>query len=1229
MTALAFLTFGSRTLLLAGEGPFLRFYEQDTHRCLLSERIFRSQAIHGICTESKCGCKPPFNRVVIWGGRSVCHVIVDYTWTHPGRYDPHLRQTARDIQADDWIFDVCFVHVVSNGLAAPSPTYTCKAVLVTAHNALLALNLQTDPNDETALLPSVECIAAGPRSILYSAHVIWLQDGRGLVAAGTVFGEVLLWSFSTNHSTFFSKKVVPGRLHHTFTGHEGSVFGVQISEEAVASNVGYFKRVLASCSDDRAIRIWDISDLEHCATQDEVQGTANGRSSEHWSDEIQSKTSLCLATVSGHSSRIWGLRFLYHHVNAWRLMSYGEDSTAQVWQLGLNPSARESSKKSDPQALFLRHLSTYSFHSGKNIWAVATDLEPDVGLKICSGGADGRIVSYLLEAEDVLWNSHLYSGQWSIKEAYGSVDTAPNQRQVPSNIPLASERTSSAQRVLFEGLQGKWLLRRKLKSTIPPYSSGSFSGTAILEARGPTNEAYDLEYLYTESGQFATEQGFIMEATRRYVYRFQENTNTISAWFVCTEDPCTVDYLFHLLDFGDLSRNLESNRDDGMVALGATGRHLCIDDDYQASYVFKMRDAALTQWKVTYVVKGPSKDYIADAQYVCERSPEQSTTITEATKPKIKTSQASNTPSDAAEAKNSSLKPDSFKSYAWVDEDSFITSTESGNILAGTVLKKAEYYNGRQRIREYTSTLRWEFIGHLDKLKSSSIITSIRSCGAALLSGNEGMIYMYQRSRQIHPIIKLPSKVACLSARKLPQDSHCLSHEEKEAPLTIAIFAACLGSSTAHAVIVGIGQKDPNDTHDNVESKPKIQIFQHVLVDLPPNFVATSYLLIDSEDYLILGSRSGRLAIYDLLAGINGIVECSYVSDNIHGRGEDTITSIESVPVVTSDNCSTNAYILTTGRDGKYSIHKISVERADPEKSHISLQTVHTCAPPFGPNIEGVQFVGTTNDLLLWGFRSKHFVVWNETQKTEVMAVECGGASRNWSYVPSFDGDGGGSFVWTKASVCNIQLQAQASYQVAQHGGHGREIKAMAISPQVMAENGLSSRLIATGAEDTAVGIHGYNLERTKDKDTGFKCLEIFTDHKTGIQQVKWSPDGKYLFSAAGLEEFFIWRVRSVPCIGTGVVCEAQFPPVTESCDLRIMDFDIIEIDRENDESEGSAEHQYILSLVYSDSSVRVRNQRQSQLLKQADTPRSTTTTPLTSNNPSKSSCPAHTAPPA
>ncbi|KAG8421989.1 WD repeat-containing protein 6 [Metarhizium acridum] len=166
-------------------------------------------------------------------------------------------------------------------------------------------------------------------------------------------------------------------------GHEGSIYGVDISPELALPN-GSTARLLASCSDDRTIRVWDISKHEgpHESTLDCV--TETGFKAAESYDEVQTA---CVdgqvgpvAVAMGHASRIWGVKFGVeegHVVRDGRLpmYSFGEDSTAQRWGI------------------------THSLHDGKHLWARALDIR-DGWIRIVTGGADGRI-SFIEEAAAV------------------------------------------------------------------------------------------------------------------------------------------------------------------------------------------------------------------------------------------------------------------------------------------------------------------------------------------------------------------------------------------------------------------------------------------------------------------------------------------------------------------------------------------------------------------------------------------------------------------------------------------------------------------------------------------------------------------------------------------------------------------------------------------------------------------------------------------------------------
>lgn len=1151
ITALAILRAGtSDPYLLVGEGQFLKVFDHQRSKSIHTEWVFDSQAIHGIVCKSSPQDAGNGGNVIIWGGRSVCLISIEADLDIDEKALLKVRQYMPEVLWDDWILAGCFRS--TNVADSASGSNTVEANLVTAQNDLLRLRCVVEIA-ETRENHWLNRIASGPSSILYSAHVLWADAGRRLlVAAGTVFGEVLLWSCSSDDSE--SSRVF---MHHKFAGHEGSVFGVRISEEA---QTGAVKRILASCSDDRTIRIWDIS---HTSNSEQVKQVLDGEMNEPEAglleEPYKADSTGCLAMILGHSSRIWGLRFLAQKDRYWDLMSYGEDSTAQIWRVSPFLGKDQTFRTPHNHGYQLSHQTTYVYHSGKNLWATAAFREAGGDCIVATGGADGRIATYKPLLHGVLALGAAWTSQYTMDEISKTFHTTSSRLSLTQ-----AKKAGSSTRNIFNSLKGSWKLLRNLDSLVSTYPSGTLEGIATLAERPPTDANYDAEYLYSESGDFVTQQGLTMRATRQYVYRYSRITNAISVWFVKPDDGSTVDYFFHKMDFREPGPDI----DPGPQLWSASGYHLCIEDNYNANYSFQLGDSNIIQWHAVFNVDGPKKGYTAKATYTRDRAKSLGSEESEQVIP-----QATKKNGNAIGNQSGQNKPDAFKTYTWINENEVLTTTEHGNLVVGSTTPNA----GKSNLDIYPNVI-WEHVGLQTNLSSSCIATSIPSLGIALLTGTDGTINLYShRSRTTDTIGKLPCKAGFLEAHILsePWDRWLHLGHQKE---MVGVLATCLGSPRATVFMFS------PEVHADGQSTKEETGFSNIHechLTIRSKFIVTSSCFLDTKALIVLGSRNGDIAIYDLAHTTSDLavdVTASYYHD-IHG--EDAITLIQILPCEVSKMTGRIA-IITAGRDGKWAIHHV-VQKLENKRLFLTFQTIHEGVPPFGPNIEGACMDATTENLLFWGFRSKQFVVWNESQKTETMVVECGGAHRNWAYTHSQGGSGGGSLVYTKASVCHIHSQTQASHQVIQHGGHGREIKAIALSPAIRtSDDDAKLRLVATGAEDTTIRIF--------DLDTNLKCLSIIAKHTTGIQQLRWSPDGQLLFSAAGCEEFIVWRLRSAPLVTIGVVCEAKCPSVTEEVDLRIMDFAMEEIPSQDHDPEYDAAYKndYLLSIVYSDSSVRI-----------------------------------------
>lgn len=186
-------------------------------------------------------------------------------------------------------------------------------------------------------------------------------------------------------------------------------------------------------------------------------------------------------------------------------------------------------------------------------------------------------------------------------------------------------------------------------------------------------------------------------------------------------------------------------------------------------------------------------------------------------------------------------------------------------------------------------------------------------------------------------------------------------------------------------------------------------------------------------------------------------------------------------------------------------------------------------------------------ELVLYGFRSKDFVIWNETRREELATIECGGAHRTFQLTYSKAIPGRYRFAFTKTSKLSISSSDQLRHEWVKSGIHGREIR-------TLSSNG---RHIATGAEDTSIRIWEYQ-PAGKGAQADLRCVAAMKTHVTGLQKLAWLGDD-YLFSSAGNEEFFVWRVQNLDSDykGLAVVCEGVFADKSPDADLRIMDFDV------------------------------------------------------------------------
>jgi hypothetical protein len=172
--------------------------------------------------------------------------------------------------------------------------------------------------------------------------------------------------------------------------------------------------------------------------------------------------------------------------------------------------------------------------------------------------------------------------------------------EVTDMIQASRSQAKFVAAAVFRGMQGIWTLERKIDTRRSGSPGGTFVGSAHFHPRIPTDPTYTTEYLYMEEGTFTMDNGLAFPATRRYIYRYNETTDKITAWFA-DEDGESVATLFNTWDF-------EAPRTPRLGWI-AKGHHWCDPDTYRNTCEFVFGGAALRKFDITYEVEGPNKDY--------------------------------------------------------------------------------------------------------------------------------------------------------------------------------------------------------------------------------------------------------------------------------------------------------------------------------------------------------------------------------------------------------------------------------------------------------------------------------------------------------------------------------------------------------------------------------------------------------------------------------------------
>eukprot|EP00062_Callorhinchus_milii_P006138 gi/632946816/ref/XP_007888745.1/ PREDICTED: WD repeat-containing protein 6 [Callorhinchus milii] len=316
--------------LLSGEGADVHVYTlspaSDSHRAI-TRNVLRNYCIHGIKPQPGSHTQAHGSLLAVFGAKGL--IVLQLCVRDEG---PDLRETGQLRELHDWIWDLQWLkgdHVsnVYFGLAL-------------GHNSVVLYDYEAGN-----ALREIHC---DEKCILYSACFVGCSWAELVLVSGTVFNQLVIWRMEGPTD--------PGGRVKTakrIIGHNGVIFSISYLES---------KGILASASDDRSIRVWNVGNLLHNLGA-ETSGAAS----------VQ-----CLLKLYGHQSRVWSVKLLEDYI-----ISVGEDSACIVWDYSGEI------------------VNTFKGHKGRSVRALAVN--EDQGW-VVTGGADSGIRLWTIkekESEDL------------------------------------------------------------------------------------------------------------------------------------------------------------------------------------------------------------------------------------------------------------------------------------------------------------------------------------------------------------------------------------------------------------------------------------------------------------------------------------------------------------------------------------------------------------------------------------------------------------------------------------------------------------------------------------------------------------------------------------------------------------------------------------------------------------------------------------------------------------
>jgi len=485
---------------------------------------------------------------------------------------------------------------------------------------------------------------------------------------------------------------------------------------------------------------------------------------------------------------------------------------------------------------------------------------------------------------------------------------------------------------------------------------------------------------------------------------------------------------------------------------------------------------------------------------------------------------------ESSVVKKKKEKKNSFKNYAVVDKERFVTTTVFGQAFLHSMLDKS-----------------WRSLGAWEALRNWSVVGAWEGTGVLALGGIDGKLGVLDidNNREWWWDAGGRGKVADVF---IEGTDGGVFHSTDSLDLLLSTCKLNLAIGYFQVITTSVGST-ASVLHAFCFSEDGPPIRRSVILQPPtPKFTITSVLISPATHQLFLGSRTGDLAIYSLPSPDSPPVELVLVPVSYYPTlySPDALTSL-----ALSSNSSTT--LLTTSFSGIHTAHTLP-----------SFDTVHISKPGNITNITGHFFSGNNNkELNIYGFRGTRFVVYNTVTSTDTLTINCGGGHRAWTFSPS---ESMPWFIWTQGTKVHSSRSLRSRYAVLKYGSHGREIKTAAFCPR--------TKLLATGAEDTTIRMSHVSDEGGVEE----RSAVTIKRHTTGVIHQEWSDDGERLFSSGGVDELFVFRVRLGEDGAIGVVEESLLPVPKSEAEVRICGIDVV----------GRDEGEYWVAGAMSDGHVKV-----------------------------------------